>query len=93
MRAVAHNIVISKLAVFARSDGHLLKGKYTYRVKCKRCGDLHEGSKITSEGVAELCKANHHIDVHTKHHSAHPNDRAHLRTDRRKAKKMVKQRG
>ena len=92
MHTVAHNVVISKTAVFARSDGHLLKGKYTYRVRCKECGDLHD-AKITSEGLAELCKANHHIDVHNKHHSAHPNDKAHLRTDRRKVMKMVKPRG
>lgn len=93
---MAHHVVIKKTAVFARSDGHLLKGKYQYTVKCKRCGDLSGGQRITSQGLADLCKVNHHAEVHAEHHAKHPNDKAHVRTDLRKrnnGRKMVILRG
>jgi len=86
---MAHKVSVKKRAVFAQKDGHLLKGKYKYRVKCQRCGVLHL-TTITSGGVAGLLKDTHHAEVHAEHHSKHPNDKAHLRTD---LKKMVKSRG
>lgn len=89
---MAHHVVIDKTPVLSKDRMRVLKGKYTYKVRCKRCGTLH-AEKITSEGLANLCKANHFVDVHHQHHSKHPDDKAHLRTDRRKQKKMVNPRG
>lgn len=83
---MAHHVVVEKL--FRRTkDGRILTGKYYYRVKCKRCGDLHKDVKITSEGVAELCKANHHIDVRNTHQAKYPGDKAHIRASEKKFKK------
>lgn len=84
---MAHHVRITKVALHSKKDGHILKGKYIYRVKCKRCGNLHPDTRITSEGMANLATVNHHLDVSNRHSINHPNDQAHKRVIRNKVKK------
>lgn len=85
---MAHHVRTKKIAQFSKKDGHILKGKYIYRVECKRCGLLHD-EKITSEALAERYKIDHHMDMRGKHSVKHPNDKAHQRVIWNKAKKAV----
>lgn len=90
---MAHNVVIKKIPLTTK-DQRIVKGKYTYQVSCKRCGSLHQ-NKITGEGVANLAKANHHIEIQGRHAAAHPSDRRGKSgpTSERVQRKMVKLRG
>jgi hypothetical protein len=90
---MAHNVKVKKVAVLAK-DGHVLKGKYRYVVTCKhRACRAHPIGEATSESRAALMKQEHHFGVSFLHTVNHPNDKAHPRTEKRKAEKLVKSRG
>lgn len=90
---MAHNVVIRKVPRLAK-DGHVLAGKYNYFVRCKRCGDLHEG-KLVNESLAKMCETSHHIDARMRHSAKQPHEKRMKSgpTGKRGQKKMVKLRG
>jgi hypothetical protein len=90
--SMAHHVMVLKVP-YRTQDGRVLKGKYEYALRCKQCGPLKAAGKITGRGAADMGVTNHHLDVHQRHHTKHPNDLAHLRTDACKRKKAEKTRG
>lgn len=84
---MAHNVVIKKVPKLAK-DGHLLKGKYVYRVACKH--RMCRGSSLgeaTSAAQADYLKSEHHLGVSFEHSANHPSDKAHERVQHNKQKK------
>lgn len=92
---MAHNVRVQRIPVVSKKDGHVLKGKYTYRVTCKHraCRSTSIG-EATSAAQADNLKSDHHFGVSFLHSVNHPNDKAHERAVANKAKKAsVKPRG
>jgi hypothetical protein len=82
---MAHHVRTRKIALYSKKDGHILKGKYIYRVECKECKDFCEDA--TSETRSKTLTDEHHMDASIRHTANHPNDRAHKRVIRNKVKK------
>lgn len=87
---MAHHVRTRKIAQFSKKDGHILKGKYIYRVECKHraCRSTPIG-EATSAAQADYLKSEHHWGVSFLHSVNHPNDKAHERVIRNKENKAV----